>query len=41
MPPAVQVGMAFDTPGPIVFHIVVWTALGCALIAVMVVYMLN
>jgi hypothetical protein len=33
--------MAFETPGPLVFHVVIWTALGVALIAVMVVLMLN
>ncbi len=33
--------MAIETPGPVIFHVVIWTALGVGLIAVMVVFMLN
>jgi hypothetical protein len=33
--------MALETPGPLSFHVILCTALGCALIAVMVVLLLN
>jgi hypothetical protein len=32
---------ALDQTGPIVLHVLIWTALGSALIAVMVVLLLN
>lgn len=30
-----------ETPGPILFHVIIWTTLTLGLIAVMVVFLLN